>query len=167
MTGRRAPLQLGLFMPNCSNMSAISTYRIVPDEWDFDANRRIALAAEAAGFDFLFPVSRWRGFGGETDYLGTSMETMTWASALLASTTRIRVYSTVHVPAFHPFVVAKMGASLAHIGKGRWGINLVSGWSTEEFGMMGIDILPHAQRYARTRAFVEILRGLWTSPPGT
>ncbi|MGD9603636.1 MAG: LLM class flavin-dependent oxidoreductase [Gammaproteobacteria bacterium] len=167
MTDSRAPLQLGLFMPNCSNMSAISTYRLVPDEWDFESNKRIALAAEAAGFDFLFPVSRWRGFGGETDYLGTSMETMTWASALLASTARIRVYSTVHVPAFHPFVVAKMGASLAHIGQGRWGINLVSGWSKEEFGMMGMDILPHAERYARTRAFVEILKGLWTAPPGT
>jgi hypothetical protein len=73
-------------MPNCSNMSAISTYRIVPDEWDYESNKRIALAAEEAGFDFLFPVSRWRGFGGETDYLGTSMETMTWASALLAVT---------------------------------------------------------------------------------
>lgn len=167
MNEARPPLQLGLFMPNCSNMSAISTYRIVPDEWDYESNKRIALAAEAAGFDFLFPVSRWRGFGGETDYLGTSLETMTWASALLAVTSRIRVYSTVHVPAFHPLIVAKMGATLDHISKGRWGINLVSGWSTEEFGMMGIDILPHAERYQRTRAFIEILKGLWTEPPGT
>lgn len=167
MSARRAPLQLGLFMPNCSNMSAISTYRIVPDEWDYESNKKIALAAEAAGFDFLFPVSRWRGFGGETDYLGTSLETMTWAAALLAVTDRIRVYSTVHVPAFHPLVVAKMGASLDHISQGRWGINLVSGWSKEEFGMMGLDILPHAERYQRTRAFIEVLKGLWTQPPGT
>lgn len=167
MTDTTRPLQLGLFMPNCSNMSAISTYRTVADEWDYPSNRAIALAAEAAGFDFLFPVSRWRGFGGETDYLGTSLETMTWASALLAETSRIRVYSTVHVPAFHPLVVAKMGATLDHIGQGRWGINLVSGWSKEEFGMMGIDILPHAERYQRTRAFIEVLKGLWTRPPGS
>ncbi|MEN9727982.1 MAG: hypothetical protein RL434_2348 [Pseudomonadota bacterium] len=160
-------LQLGLFMPNCSNMAAISTHRITEDEWDYESNKRIALAAEAAGFDFLFPVSRWRGFGGVTDYLGTSLETMTWASALLAVTSRIRVYSTVHVPAFNPVVVAKMGATLDHISKGRWGINLVSGWSKEEFGMMGLDILPHAERYQRTRAFIEILKGLWTQPPGS
>ncbi|MSR14828.1 MAG: LLM class flavin-dependent oxidoreductase [Gammaproteobacteria bacterium] len=159
-------LQLGLFMPNCSNMSAISTYRAVPDEWDYESNKRIALAAEAAGFDFLFPVSRWRGFGGDTDYLGTSLETMTWASALLAVTTKIRVYSTVHVPAFHPLVVAKMGATLDHIGQGRWGVNLVSGWSKDEFGMMGIDLLPHAERYQRTKAFIEVLKGLWTQAPG-
>ena len=63
MSTTRTPLQLGLFMPNCSNMSAISTYRKVEDEWTYDSNRRIAQAAEAAGFDLLFPVSRWRGFG--------------------------------------------------------------------------------------------------------
>lgn len=167
MSDKRPPLQLGLFMPNCSNMSAISTYRTVPDEWPYESNKRIALAAEAAGFDFLFPVSRWRGFGGPTDYLGTSMETLTWASALLAVTSRIRVFSTVHIPVFHPVVVAKMGATLDHIGQGRWGINLVSGWSREEFEMMGVDLLPHAERYQRTAAFVEILQGLWTQPPGT
>ena len=92
---------------------------------------------------------------------------MTWAAALLAETRTIRVYSTVHVPVFHPLVAAKMGATLDHIGRGRWGINLVSGWSAEEFGMMGIDILPHAERYRRTAAFIEILQGLWTQEPGT
>src|SRR5262249_24951497 len=79
----------------CSNMYAISTYRQEPDEWPYESNKRIALAAEAAGFDFLFPVSRWRGFGGETDYLGTSLETMTLAAALLAGTPKNRCYSTV------------------------------------------------------------------------
>lgn len=163
----RDGLQLGIFMPNCSNMYAISTYRTAPDEWPYESNKRIALAAEAAGFDFLFPVSRWRGFGGKTNYLGTSLETMTWAAALLAVTHRIRVYSTVHVPVFHPLVVAKMGATLDHISNGRWGINIVSGWSREEFEMMGLDLLPHAERYQRTAAFIEILKGLWTTEPGT
>ena len=50
--GDRAPLQLGIFMPNCSNMYSISTYRQEPDEWEYDTNRKIAQAAEAAGFDF-------------------------------------------------------------------------------------------------------------------
>jgi alkanesulfonate monooxygenase SsuD/methylene tetrahydromethanopterin reductase-like flavin-dependent oxidoreductase (luciferase family) len=163
----REGLQLGIFMPNCSNMYAISTYRTAPDEWTYESNKRIALAAEAAGFDFLFPVSRWRGFGGKTNYLGTSLETMTWAAALLAVTTSLRVYSTVHVPAFHPLVAAKMGATMDHISNGRWGINIVSGWSREEFEMMGIPLLPHEERYQRTAAFIEILKGLWTAEPGT
>ncbi len=110
--------------------------RTAPDEWPYETNKKIALAAEEAGLHFLFPVSRWRGFGGKTNYLGTSLETMTWASALLAVTQKIHVYSTVHIPVFHPLVAAKMGASLDHIGNGRWGINIVSGWSKEEFGRL-------------------------------
>ena len=154
-------------MPNCSNMSAISTYRIVEDEWPYESNKSIALAAESAGFELLFPVSRWRGFGGETDYLGTSLETMTWASALLAVTSKIKIFSTVHVPVFNPVVVAKMGATLDHISGGRWGVNLVSGWSEKEFEMMGVKLLPHEERYQRTAAFIEILKGLWADTPGT
>jgi dimethylsulfone monooxygenase len=98
----RQPLGLGLFMPNCSNAYSISTYKPVPDDWTYEANAQIARAAETAGFDFLFPVAKWKGYGGTTDYLGTSLETMTWAGALLATTERIQVFSTGHVPIFHP-----------------------------------------------------------------
>ena len=167
MEKAREGLQLGIFMPNCSHSMSISTYKPDPDDWTIAANREIAQIAEAAGFDFLFPVSRWRGFGGETDFLGTSLETMTWASSLLTVTQRIQVFSTVHVPVFNPLVVAKMGASLDHIGGGRWGINIVSGWNKGEFAMMGMDVLPHVERYRRTAQFIEILKGLWTTPPGS
>ncbi len=154
-------------MPNCSNAYSISTYKPVPDDWTYESNAQIARAAEAAGFDFLFPVAKWKGYGGKTDFLGTSLETMTWAGALLATTERIQVFSTVHVPIFHPLVAAKMGATLDHIGKGRWGLNVVSGWSEREFGMMGIEVLPHTERYERTAAYIEIIKGLWTCEPGT
>ena len=33
--------------------------------------------------------------------------------------------------------------------------------------MMGIEVIPHDERYQRTESYVEILKGLWTSPPGT
>ena len=166
-TRERSQMQLGLFMPNCSYAYSISTYKPDPQDWTFDSNLRIARAAEAAGFDFLFPVAKWQGYGGETDYLGTSLETFTWASALLASTTKINIFSTVHVPVFHPVATAKMGATLDQIGKGRWGLNIVSGWSEREFGMMGIEVMPHEQRYRRSEAYIEILKGLWTQEPGT
>jgi alkanesulfonate monooxygenase SsuD/methylene tetrahydromethanopterin reductase-like flavin-dependent oxidoreductase (luciferase family) len=46
-------------------------------------------------------------------------------------------------------------------------LNVVSGWSEREFGMMGVEVIPHAERYQRTAAYIEILQGLWTSTPGT
>src|ERR1700722_18588994 len=165
--GGRDPLALGLFMPNCSNSPSITTYKPKPDDWTFESNLQIAQAAEAAAFEFLFPIAKWRGYGGPTNYLGTSLETMTWASALLARTSQIKVFSTVHVPIFHPVVTAKMGGTLDHIGNGRWGLNVVSGWSEREFGMMGIEVLPHTERYQRTAAYIEIIKGLWTTEPGT
>ena len=60
-----------------------------------------------------------------------------------------------------------MGATLDHIGQGRWGLNVVSGWSEHEFGMMGIEVMPHAERYRRSEAYIDILKGLWTQEPGT
>jgi len=167
LDAERDPLSIGVFMPNCSYSCSISTYKPVPDDWTFESNVAIAQAAEQVGFDFLFPVAKWRGYGGPTNYLGTSLETMTWAAGLLAQTKRIHVFSTVHVPIFHPFVVAKMGGTLDHIGQGRWGLNVVSGWSEREFGQMHVPILPHGERYRRTADYIEVLKGLWTAEPGT
>ncbi len=154
-------LSLGIFMPNCSNMCSISSHNVVEDQWTFVSNQRIAHLAEQLNFDYLFPVSRWRGFGGDVNYLGTSLETMTWASALLQTTSRIKIFSTVHVPLFHPFVVAKMGATMAHMSGDRWGLNLVSGWSNREFSMMGLKLPEHGEKYQKAAAFIEILQGLW------
>jgi len=163
----RERLRFGIFMPSVSNMPNISHYKAQPDDWTFDSNLRIAQAAERAGFDFLFPVSRWRTIGGDIDYHGKSLETMTWAAGLLASTKTILIFSTVHVPVFNPVVAAKMGATLDHIGGGRWGINIVSGWNRAEFDMMGIEMLDHGARYERSEDFIRILKGLWTEPPGS
>ena len=67
ISAARQYMQIGLFMPNCSYGYSISSYKPDPDDWTFDSNLRIARAAEAAGFDFLFPVAKWKGYGGETD----------------------------------------------------------------------------------------------------
>ncbi len=155
-------LSLGLFMPNCSNMPSISTHNVAPEQWHYSNNEKIALYAESVGFDYLFPVSRWRGFGGETNFLGESLETVTWAASLLSATRRIKIFSTVHVPLYHPFVVAKIGATLAHISEDRWGLNVVSGWSRREFEMMGIHLDEHKERYQKTAAFIKILKDLWS-----
>ena len=83
----RDRLRFGIFMPTVSNSPNISHYKADQSDWTFATNRAIAQAAEAAGFDFLFPVSRWRTIGGDIDYHGKSLETMTWASALFLDLT--------------------------------------------------------------------------------
>ena len=39
--------------------------------------------ADEAGIDFLLPIGRWKGYGGDTDYQGATLETVTWATGLL------------------------------------------------------------------------------------
>ena len=153
-------------MPNCNHVYSFSSYKPVPDDWTFASNKAIAIAAEQAGFDFLFPLGKWRGWGGTTDVGSLSLETTTWAGALLAVTERIRIYSTVHVPMFHPLVMAKMGATLDHLSNGRWGLNVVSGFGPET-DQIGKALLPHDERYRQTTEYISILKALWTAAPGT
>jgi len=45
---------------------------MVPERWTgaWADNLRLAKMADEAGFDFLLPVARWKGYGGDTDYQG-------------------------------------------------------------------------------------------------
>ncbi len=46
----REPFQLGIFMPNCSHAYCISSYKPEPGDWPYESNKKIAQAAETAGF---------------------------------------------------------------------------------------------------------------------
>ena len=74
-----------------------------------------------------------------------SFETFTWATGLLASTQRIQVFATFHVPLAHPVLAAKMVATADHVSGGRFGLNIVAGWYTAGAG----DVRPHPARARR------------------
>ncbi len=65
----------------------------LPDGWvaTVDNNIRLAKLLDDAGIDFMLPIARWIGYGGETDFHGTVLETMTWAAIMLAHTQRLTV----------------------------------------------------------------------------
>ena len=127
--------KLGLFGMNCSG----SVGTTAPERWNagWPENREAARLADAAGIEFLLPVARWLGYGGLTDRQGTSFEALSWASALLAATKDIVAFATVHVPLVNPVFAAKSCVTADHVGRGRFGLNVVSGWNTDEFGMFG------------------------------
>src|SRR3981081_2073259 len=70
-------LKLGLFGANCSSGRAVTK---VPQRGSgiWPDNLRLARIADAAGIDFLLPIGRWKGYGGETDYQGATLQTITW-----------------------------------------------------------------------------------------
>lgn len=153
--------KLGLFGMNC--MGGLSLTK-APERWDanWDNNVKAARLADESGLEFLLPIGRWHGYQGEGDTQGTTFETMTWACGLLASTSEITTFGTLHVAFVNPVFAAKQMVTADHIGHGRFGLNIVSGWNPIEFGMMGVDLKDHEGRYAYSAEWLEIVKRIWS-----
>jgi alkanesulfonate monooxygenase SsuD/methylene tetrahydromethanopterin reductase-like flavin-dependent oxidoreductase (luciferase family) len=154
-------LKIGLFGANCSSGRAVT---MVPERWSgsWPDTLRLAQMAEDAGIDFILPIGRWKGYGGDTDYQGATLETVTWACGLLAATRRITVFGTVHAPLFHPVIAAKEFVTADHIGAGRFGLNLVVGWNEDEFQMFGVRQRDHEARYEYGQEWIDAVKMIWS-----
>jgi alkanesulfonate monooxygenase SsuD/methylene tetrahydromethanopterin reductase-like flavin-dependent oxidoreductase (luciferase family) len=153
-------LKLGLFGLNCSGGLTMTK---APERWDpsWHNNLTAAKLADEAGLEFVLPIARWLGYQGDTDTEGTSFETLTWASGLLAATDEIAVFGTVHVGLINPVFAAKQIVTAHHIGAGRFGLNMVSGWNEGEYGMFDVPMLEHDERYAYTEEWITIAQRIW------
>jgi dimethylsulfone monooxygenase len=126
--------------------------------WDFDYNVKLARIAENAGFDFALSATRLVG-GYRAD---GQHEASAFAMSLLNATERLNVIVAIMTAFWHPALVAKLGATADHISKGRWHINIVSGWFKHEFDVLGVPWLEHDERYRRSTEFIKVLKGIWT-----
>jgi alkanesulfonate monooxygenase SsuD/methylene tetrahydromethanopterin reductase-like flavin-dependent oxidoreductase (luciferase family) len=142
------------------------TVSTLPERWtaDWDSNLKLARMLDAAGIDFMLPIARWIGYGGQTDFQGGVLETITWATGLLASTQRITVFGTIHTSANHPVVVAKQLATMSQISHGRVGLNVVAGWNKPEYEALGLQLPDdHETRYAYAQEWFDLIRKLWAA----
>ena len=156
--------KLGTFSSNCSSGMSVTK---IPERWDgsWDSNLKLAGLLDDAGIDFMLPIARWIGYGGETNFHGGVLETVTWAAGLLAATKRISVIGTMHTSANHPVVVAKQIATIDQIGHGRAGLNIVAGWNKPEYEALGLTLPDdHETRYGYAQEWFDIICKLWTDP---
>jgi pyrimidine oxygenase len=155
----------GVFLPVANGGWIISsTTPRLDGSWR--QNLRAALAAEAAGLDFVMSMGKWRGFGGETDHWGSSLESVTMMAAIAQATSRVKIWATVHTLLHNPAVTAKMITTLDHISGGRAGLNVVAGAYKAEFDQMGAwdESLDHDGRYELAEEWVTIIKRLWREP---
>lgn len=153
-------LKIGLFGANCSSGRAVTR---VPERWtgNWEDNLALARICDERGIEFMLPVGRWKGYGGDTDYMGTTLETITWATGLLANTKRLIVFGTVHAPLFHPIIAAKQFVTADHVSQGRFGLNIVVGWNEDEFQMFGVTQREHEQRYEYAQDWIDAVKAAW------
>jgi dimethylsulfone monooxygenase len=153
---------LGTFATNCSGGMSVTK---VAERWvnSWDNNLKLAKLLDDADIDFMLPIARWIGYGGETNFHGGVLETMTWAASLAASTRNINIFATVHVSANHPVVVAKQIATIDQVSRGRVGLNVVAGWNKPEYEALGL-ALPdeHTDRYGFAEEWFDVVKALWT-----
>lgn len=154
-------LKLGFFSPNCSSGMSVTK---VEERWvnSWDNNIKLAQLGDEAGIEFILPIARWIGYGGETDFHGSVLETVTWATGLLANTKRINVFATVHTAFIHPVVAAKQLATVDQLSRGRLGLNVVAGWNKPEYDAFGIDLPDkHTHRYALAQEWFNVVNRIW------
>lgn len=160
--------QFGVFLPVANGGWIVSdaTPRL---DGLWPQNLEAAMAAEAAGLDFVMSMGKWRGFGGETNHWGVSMESLTMMAAIAQATSRIKIWATAHTLLHNPAVIAKMITTIDHVSGGRAGLNVVAGAYREEFDQMGAwrEDLDHDQRYDLAEEWTDIVRRLWTEPSVT
>jgi coenzyme F420-dependent glucose-6-phosphate dehydrogenase len=118
------------------------------------------IAAERAGFDSVFVsdhLQPWRHHGGHAP------SALPWMGALVGSTRRIVVGTSVLTPSFryHPGMVAQAFATLGCLAPGRIVLGLGSGESMNEVPL-GIRWPEGKERLARLKESVALIRQLWT-----
>jgi pyrimidine oxygenase len=156
-------LELGVFIPVGNNGWVISKnspqYRPT-----FALNRQIAALAEEIGFDYLFSMAKWRGFGGETEFWQYSLESMTLMAALAPLTSEVKLIASISPTLIHPAIFAKTAATLDDISDGRLVVNIVSAANRDEYAQMSL--YPEnfeSYRYPYTEEWLDVVKLLWSS----
>jgi len=134
--------------------------------------RRLAQAAEAAGFESLVVIEHvvWpTQYASKYPYSPTGRlpggpetrlpDPLIWMAFALASTSRLRCMTGILIlPQRNPVVLAKELATLDDMSGGRLELGIGVGWLREEFEALGV---PFEKRGARTDEYIEAMRALW------
>lgn len=154
--------EIGVFLPVISG-GWIKSTNSPALTGSYSSNLAIALAAEEMGFDFAMSPATWRGYGGDSNAMKYSLESLTCMAALAQATSRISIWATAHMMVFPPAVVAKIVATLDQIAPGRIGLNVVTGSRPQLMRQMGLwRDLPHDERYDLADEWVSLVRRIWT-----
>lgn len=153
----------GVFLP-VANGGWIISNTTPPLDGLWKQNLATAITADEVGMDFVMSMGKWRGFGGETNHWGTSMESITMMAGIAQATRRVKVWATAHSLLHNPAVVAKMITTLDHISGGRAGLNIVAGAYRDEFAQMGAwdGSMDHDDRYVLAEEWTQLIKRLWS-----
>ncbi len=150
--------QIGLFGINSSSGLSLTKHK---NRWkaDWEEIKKLVIFCDKSNFDFILPLSKWQGWGGDTNPNSLSYETLNFASILLGITKKIYFYSTTHIPFIHPVYAARSLSTISSYYKGRLGLNVVCGWNNNEYKMFFDESKPLNQnRYEYGEEWIKIFK---------
>jgi F420-dependent oxidoreductase-like protein len=132
----------------------------------YDRIVAMAQATEEAGFDAFFRNDHYLGIDSEDpDYLPT--DSWTTLGGLARDTERVRLGTLMTANTFrHPGVLAIAVASADQMSDGRIILGIGTGWYEREHQSFGMPFPPIGERFDRLEETLQVLNGIWTTPPG-
>ena len=123
----------------------------------------LSRTGEDLGFDSFWVMDHLHQIPSIGDQAEPMFEGWTTISVLAGLTSRIRLGTLVTGNSYrHPSVLAKIGASLDVLSKGRLFFGIGAAWNEVEADAYGIPFPPTAERLARLDEAVRIVRRMWT-----
>ncbi len=133
-----------------------------------DGLKRLVTRAESLGFDSFWVMDHLH----QIPYVGETHEPMlegwTTQAVVAGFTSKIKVGTLVTGIVYrHPSVLAKIGATLDVLSKGRLFMGIGAAWNEEEATAYGIPFPSDEERLQRLEEAVQIIREMWTEDRAT
>src|SRR5918993_1094460 len=131
-----------------------------------DSLRKLASKAENLGFDSFWVMDHFHQISPVGKQEDPILEGWTTISILAGITSKIKLGTLVTGIIYrHPSVLAKMGATLDVLSKGRLFMGIGAAWNQEESLAYGIPFFPNKERLLRLEESIQIIRKMWTEEP--
>lgn len=167
-----ARFHMGWFM-NFTAIEWAGDFTPTDDVWSGDFYVDMARSLERAGFDYMLIEDTLMvpdAYGESYDnYLRLAMmvpkhDPVPLAAIMLAATRRLGVVATMSTSFYPPFMLARLAATVDHIGRGRFGWNIVTSGEDSAAQNFGMDRLTeHDLRYDIADEYVDLVTKLWDS----
>lgn len=130
--------------------------------------RTLTQRAESLGFDSFWVMDHFH----QIQYVGESQEPMlegwTTQSVVAGFTSKIKLGTLVTGIVYrHPSVLAKIGATLDVLSKGRLFMGIGAAWNVDEATAYGIPFPPVKERMQRLEEAVQVIIKMWTEQRAT
>jgi F420-dependent oxidoreductase-like protein len=128
-----------------------------------DSLRKVVMAGEDLGYDSFWVMDHFHQIANVGQPQEPMLEGWATISALAGMTSKIKLGTMVTGNTYrHPSVLAKMGATVDVLSKGRLFMGIGAAWNEEEASAYGIPFPSTKERLQRMDEAVQVILRMWT-----